>query len=249
MWWSKRKILSPPDSISTKTIMLRVSIKLEINPNIFLRDPQETELGQRIVQHGILMIDELGFESFTFKKLAEGIGSTEASVYRYFENKHALLVYLVNWYWEWMKFRISFHTMNVSDPIKRLKTTLRVIVDTSLKDASVNYVDTDVLHRIVVTEGTKAYHIKAVDKENKEGFFLAYKSLCGKISELILAVEPDFEYPRTLASSLVEMANNNIYFSEHLPRLTDITFNDNYLDDVYEMLVRFTFGLIGVEEE
>jgi len=228
--------------------MLRVSIKLEINPNIFLRDPQETELGQRIVQHSILMIDELGFESFTFKKLAEAISSTEASVYRYFENKHVLLVYLVNWYWEWMKFRISFHTMNVSDPVKRLETTLRVIVDTSLKDASVNFVDTDILHRIVVTEGTKAYHIKSVDEENKEGFFLAYKSLCGKISALILAVEPDFEYPRTLASSLVEMANNNIYFAKHLPRLTDIKYNDNYLDDVYEMLVRFTFGLIGVEE-
>lgn len=40
------------------------------------------------------MIYKTGYEAFTFKKLAEDIGTTEAGIYRYFENKYKLLVYL-----------------------------------------------------------------------------------------------------------------------------------------------------------
>ena len=56
---------------------------------------------------------EIGFESFTFKKLAAKIESTEASVYRYFENKHKLLIYLVSWYWNWVEYRLD---MEITHP-------------------------------------------------------------------------------------------------------------------------------------
>src|SRR5210317_99186 len=103
------------------TDKLNIAITLRINDTIYIRDPQQTELGRSILLHGVLLIDELGLERFNFKKLAERIHSTEASIYRYFENKHKLLIYLINWYWEWMKFRIDFFTNNVEDPQKRLK--------------------------------------------------------------------------------------------------------------------------------
>ncbi|MDH5608082.1 MAG: TetR/AcrR family transcriptional regulator, partial [Cyclobacteriaceae bacterium] len=41
------------------------------------------------------MIAQIGFERFNFKKLSTTINSTEASVYRYFKNKHQLLDYLI----------------------------------------------------------------------------------------------------------------------------------------------------------
>ena len=81
---------------------------MKLNDKLYLRDPQATKLGRRIIQHSILLIDEIGIEDFTFKKLAQRISSTEASIYRYFENKHLLLVYLLCWYWEWMKFQIDY---------------------------------------------------------------------------------------------------------------------------------------------
>ena len=56
-------------------------VTLRVNKKLFIRDPQQTELGQRIVKHSIELIDELGFEHFTFRKLAEQIESAEASVY------------------------------------------------------------------------------------------------------------------------------------------------------------------------
>ena len=64
---------------------------------IALRNPQGTQLGQRIIEGSIFLIDELGFEQFTFKKLAQSVGTTEASVYRYFASKQKLLLYLINW--------------------------------------------------------------------------------------------------------------------------------------------------------
>ena len=224
--------------------MLKVTINLDINKNLYLKNPEKTKLGKRIVQHSIRLIDEMGLESFTFKKLAEQIGSTEASIYRYFENKHLLFVYLVNWYWEWMKFRVSFFTMNISEPKEQLENAIRVIVDTAQRSTSIDYVDTEALHRIMVTEGPKAYHKKNVDEENKEGFFLSYKALCGKIADIIMDVNPEFIYPRSLAGTLLETANNNIYFAQHLPRLTDIRYEKGYLEEVVRMLFTFAMGCI-----
>ena len=224
--------------------MLKVTINLDINKNLYLKNPEKTKLGRRIVQHSIRLVDEIGLESFTFKKLAEQIGSTEASIYRYFENKHLLFVYLVNWYWEWMKFRVGFFTMNINDPKEQLEAAIRVIVDTTQRSTSIDYVDTEALHRIMVTEGPKAYHKKNVDEENKEGFFLSYKALCGKIADIIMDVNPEFTYPRSLATTLLEAANNNIYFAQHLPRLTDIRYEKGYLEEVVRMLFTFAMGCI-----
>ncbi len=225
------------------------AIELDINPKLYLRNPQRTDLGRKILKNSILLIDEIGFDRFTFKKLAELIESTEASVYRYFESKHLLLVYLVNWYWEWMKFRIEFKTMNIPSPTERLRIALGSIVDTAKRNIKVDYVDEDVLHRIVVAEGTKAYHTKEVDEQNREGFFLSYKSLCKKIADLILEVNPDFPYPRTLASTLLEMANNHIYFAQHLPRLTDVKKEGDILQQVEQLLIYFAFKLLKAEPD
>ena len=70
---------------------MAIGIKMVLNDGLYQRDPQETVLGQKIIKHSIVLIDEIGFEAFNFKKLASCMKSTEASVYRYFENKHCLL--------------------------------------------------------------------------------------------------------------------------------------------------------------
>lgn len=69
-------------------------IKININEGLFLKDPGSSELGIEILFNSVVLLDELGFEQFTFKKLAQKIKSTESSIYRYFENKHKLLLYL-----------------------------------------------------------------------------------------------------------------------------------------------------------
>lgn len=226
---------------------MAVTIQMKLNEKLYLRDPQQTKLGRRIIQYAIVLIDEIGFEDFTFKKLAERISSTEASVYRYFENKHLLLVYLLCWYWEWMKFHIDYNTMNITDPKRKLKIAISAIVDTSRRNTSIEFVDEDVLHRIVVAESTKGYHTKQVDQENKHGFFLTYKSLNKKIADIIQEINPDYAYPRALASTLLEMGNNHIYFALHLPSMTDVTVKEGDLSQVETLLKDFAFGLLRVD--
>ncbi len=221
------------------------AIELEVNDKLYLRNPQRSKLGRKILQHSVLLIDELGFERFTFRKLADRIGSAETSIYRYFENKHYLLTYLLNWYWEWMMFRLDFKTNNIEDPGQRLREAISCIVDTTKRNTSVEFIDEDVLHRLVVTEGTKAYHSKEVDEQNREGFFLPYKVLSEKMAEIITEVNPSFPYPRALASNLLEMANNHVYFALHLPRLTEVRAEDeDVTGQVVELLTYFALQLL-----
>ncbi|MEM6966884.1 MAG: TetR/AcrR family transcriptional regulator [Bacteroidota bacterium] len=191
-----------------------------------------------------MLIDEIGFEAFNFKKLAKRMASTEASVYRYFENKHKLLLYLVSWYWEWVSYLIDVNTLNIENPERRLKIILKILVSASKDNPSIDYVNESVLHRIMVDEGAKAYHTKSVDKENREGLFMNYKELSQKVADVILEVQPDFKYPHALASNLFEMANNHIYFAQHLPRLTDVKVQGEDFCQVEEMLEYFAFTLL-----
>ena len=45
-----------------------MKLTFDINSTIYLRDPESSELGKKIIKHSIDLIYELGFESFTFKK-------------------------------------------------------------------------------------------------------------------------------------------------------------------------------------
>jgi AcrR family transcriptional regulator len=56
------------------------------NFKIFVKDPETSALGKKIIKESIILIDEKGFDNFTFKKLGERIGSNESSIYRYFES-------------------------------------------------------------------------------------------------------------------------------------------------------------------
>ena len=224
---------------------MSASVQINVNKNLYLRDPQSTALGKKIIREGILLINELGLESFTFKKLADRIDSTEASVYRYFTNKHHLLVYLVSYYWEWVRFRIDFNSMNIEDPVRKLKIVIKTIVDTVRLATPADYIDRDALHRLVIFEGSKAYHVKEVQEENKQGFFRTLKMLNAKIAETIKAINPDFPYPKAAASDLLEMANNHHYYAEHLPSLTDIKVHADNMDELEKLMEYFIFRLIG----
>lgn len=226
---------------------MAVGITITLNKGLYLRDPQQTTLGQKIIKEGILLIHEIGFEAFNFKKLAKKMESTEASIYRYFVNKHLLLIYLVAWYWEWVTYLIDIRTLNIESPQKRLKIIIETLVFASKDNASTEYVNENILHQLIIAEGAKAYHTKEIDKENKEGFFLNYKKLVTKVSEVILEVKPNFPYSRALASNIFEMASNHVYFAEHLPRLTDISIEGEDYSEVEKMIEFFAFSLLNCE--
>ncbi len=219
-------------------------LQLLMNENLFLRDPQDTGLGRKIIQDSISMIDELGFEKFTFKKLATKIDSTEASIYRYFENKHKLLVYLIAWYWNWIEYKIDFGTQNISDPVKRLEVALHIIAERKERDASFPQIDEEALYRIVIVESDKTYLTKQVDADNKEGLFRGFKSLCTKIASYISEINPEFNYPHSLVSTTLQAAHHQLFYAQHLPTLTDLDNNAQLHNKAEDFLKEMVFNTI-----
>jgi hypothetical protein len=192
-----------------------------MNEKLFIRDPEQSELGKKIILHSIQLIHKNGFEVFTFKKLAVNIGTTEAGIYRYFENKHRLLIYLSAWYWSWLEYQVTFQTNNITDPVVKLKRVIKLLATAVENDSSTRYVDESILHQIIITEGTKAYLTKRVSEDNKDHLFKPYKDLCAVIGNIILECSPEYKYPKSLGSTIIEMAHFQNFFMNNLPSLTD----------------------------
>ncbi len=198
------------------------SINIVIDQRYYSKDPESTDLGRRIIHQGLSLMNELGFEQFTFKKLAERIGSTEASVYRYFENKQKLLIYLNAWYWSWVDYRIDFDTHNLADPLTRMTRAWEILCHVNVQDDEVA-MDVAALRRAVISESDKTYLTKEVDQINKEGLFVDYKSLCHRLALMIKELRDDYAYSHAMVSTLLEASHQQYFFANHLPALTEIS--------------------------
>ncbi|MEM9679423.1 MAG: helix-turn-helix domain-containing protein [Bacteroidota bacterium] len=223
--------------ISYIHLMDRLPIHIVINVTLYTKNPDSSELGRKIICHSIIMIDELGFEAFTFKKLGQRIGSNESSIYRYFESKHQLLVYLICWYWSWVEYHLVFSTTNVSSPEERLKSAINILTRKVDVDHSFSYIDEVILGRIIIAESNKDYHTKEVDRENEKGYFKTYKRVVQRVSDLVLEINHDYEFPHMLISTIIEGAHQQRYFSEHLPSLTDVDKGKDTVVEFYNNLV------------
>jgi AcrR family transcriptional regulator len=200
---------------------MELQVKFKMNEHLYLRNPEDSELGRKIVKTSVQMINELGFESFTFKKLATEMQTTEASVYRYFENKHRLLVYLVTWYWSWLEYKVMVSTVNTDDTEVKIKRIIRLLAMDTAEDSGFDGLDQHALYQIVIWEGSKAYLTRHVNEDNQVRLFKPYKDLAGRISLIFKEFNPKFKYPRSLASTLLEMAHYQNFFMHNLPSLTD----------------------------
>lgn len=166
-------------------------------------------------------MDEIGFENFTFKKLGEQIGSNESSIYRYFESKHKLLLYLSSWYWGWLEYRMVISTTNIPDPMEKLKRAITIVTEKIEDDSSTLHINESILNKIIIAEFTKTLLTKEVDEENKEGFFLVYKRVINRIIDIIQEVNPDYAFAKSLASSIVEGSLHQHFLKDHLKTITN----------------------------
>lgn len=206
---------------------MEFQIKFDINEKIFLRNPESSELGKLMAKKSIDLIYELGFEQFTFKKLAIEINSTEATIYRYFENKHRLLLYILNWYWSYMEFLVTFKLENISDKKERLNIIVSLLTHEFPESTSQFDYNKKLLNQIVIAESSKVYLVKEVAEINKDEVFKPYKDLCGKIAEVISEYNSRYKYPRSLSTTLIETSHQQQYFSVNLPKLTDASSQAN----------------------
>lgn len=229
--------------LKQKRVFKPLRIQIDVDNKLYLKDPNSSELGLKIIGHSVAMIDKIGFESFTFKKLAGKIGATEPSIYRYFESKHKMLLYLLAWYWNWIDYKIILATSNIESPEERLRIAIKLLSASMEKDPSFGHIDEVALYKIVVSESSKVYLIKDVDAVNDQGLFMSYKRLCNRVASIVKEINPDYRFPRALISTVIESSHDQKFFAEHLPALTDVT--HRRLNDTTEFLTELVFKSIS----
>lgn len=215
--------------------------QIPVLEQIAIRNPQSTNLGKRIIEGSIALFDELGFEHFTFKKLAQVVGTTEASVYRYFSCKQKLLLYLVNWYWGRLECRLLLETQSGS-PRERLEKALQILLNSNSADLASS--NERRLQRIVIHEAPKVFLTKAVDSDHQIGYHQTYADIVGFIANLIKSYKPNCNYAQMLVTTILEGSLQQRFFAQHLPELTNSSEQE---DAVHVFYVQLLFNFLDHE--
>jgi AcrR family transcriptional regulator len=198
-------------------------LHLRPDPALSLKDPEATELGRGILAGGLELMNELGLEAFTFKKLADHIGCTEVSLYKYFPNKHRLLQYYFQLYWLWLRQLCGRHAEQATDPRAGLERVVRSICGVWPKELPHVQLEPHALRKLVIEEGMKSYLHKNVDEDNARRLFMPYKELSAFVAERITDCRADVPWPRSFATTVIEMAHSLPFAMEHLPSLTELS--------------------------
>lgn len=198
-------------------------VHLRPDPALSLRDPDATELGRSMLSGGLELMNEIGLEAFTFRKLAERIGSTEASLYKYFPNKHRLLQYYFQLYWLWLRRLCGREAERSRDPRDALRRSIEAICGVWPRALPELQLDPEALRRLVIDEGMKSYLHKNVDADNARRLFAPYKELSAFLAERLSACRRGVPMPRSFATTVIEMAHSLPFAMEHLPSLTELS--------------------------
>jgi len=222
---------------------MQFQIRIQPTDKLVLRDPEDTTLGRNIVRQGLILMYQLGFEHFTFKKLADEMHTTEASIYRYFENKHKLLLYILNWYWNFLEYLVVYSLQGMNDPKLKIKRVIELLTRELPDGLDHSGLDKKALYNIVIAESNKTYLTREVGQINEVHLFKPYKDLCGRIANLFEEMNQEYPYPRSLASTVIEMAHLQSYFMANLPRLTDFG-QDKDVENIILFLENLVFSAI-----
>ncbi|MGG6230405.1 TetR/AcrR family transcriptional regulator [Tenacibaculum sp. SDUM215027] len=221
------------------------NLKIEIPSGIYIKDPETSELGKRIIENSIILIEEIGFENFNFKKLGKVIGSNESSIYRYFESKHKLLVYLTSWYWGWIQYLLVIETYSINNPKEKLIKAIEVLAKETEQDNNFSHINEALLSLIVINENSKSYSTKEVDTENKEGFFKLYKEVVKRFAEMISNYNNSYKHPLTLASTIIEGILHQQFIKMHFKSLTNCDKGSN----TTSFFIELTLNVLSNERE
>ncbi|WP_066218194.1 TetR/AcrR family transcriptional regulator [Formosa haliotis] len=201
------------------------NIKIEVPPGIYIKNPESSTLGKRIITQSIQLIEAQGFENFNFKKLGLALGSNESSIYRYFESKHKLLIYLTSWYWGWIEYQLVLETYSITQPEEKLKKAIKVVTRTTKEDTTFSHINEVMLNRIVINENSKSYLTKDVDIENEDGYFIAYKRVVYRLAEMISEYNASYSYALSLSSTIIEGGLHQQFIKIHFKSITNCNAN------------------------
>jgi AcrR family transcriptional regulator len=196
---------------------------LRPDPALYLKDPESTDVGRALLAHGLDLMLELGLEAFTFRKLAQRVGTTEVTVYKYFANKQRLLKYYYQLYRLWLRQVGAQEVERSSEPREVLAHVVEVLCGVWPGTLPPLQLDPSGLRKLVIAEGMKSYLHKNVDDDNARRLFHPYKELSAFVAARLVACRTDVPWPRSFATTVIEMAHSLPFLMEHLPSLTELS--------------------------
>lgn len=198
-----------------------------VSPEVFIKDPASSELGRRLLDRAVLLIDQNGFESFNFKKLSEEVGSPESTLYRYFKNKQNLLIYLEAWYWSVMECKVTLRTANIEDPAEILERAFSVLTERPERDSVHSFLDERALRRIVVSESIQSYYAIGYGPNEAVDGVVSCKHIVDRLAETLKSKYPDYPFMQALVYTIIEAVHEQLFFLARHPEMTDVTSSDD----------------------
>ncbi len=212
------------------------NVSVRIDESLFCKDPTSSDIGLAIIRKSVDLLHSEGLESFTFKKLATALGSTESTIYRYFLNKHQLIMYLSSWYWNLLEWKVVFATANMESPFAMMDKALKVLSN-PVEESSVEFFDEKKLRDIVISYGFSGVELKNLKKKERVGYFLAYSNLSLRFEQIILLHNKNFKNARAMAATLIETSNFQLLLKLRLPELTDANSSETSLHNLLSQIV------------
>ncbi len=200
-------------------------INFSVTECLSTKNPIGSEIGQEILRKSSQMIVRDGIDVFTFKKLAVEMGSTESTIYRYFENKHQLLLYLSSWYWNLLEVKLAFITSNVQNPTERLDLALQFLGHPINELSATTFLDESVLHQIVIRDSSKSINTLGMTAKKNTEYLEAYINLVKRLGEIIHKVNGKYKFPNALAINLIETSHHQTHLQSTIPGVSDLDGN------------------------
>ncbi|MGE0568274.1 MAG: TetR/AcrR family transcriptional regulator [Bacteroidia bacterium] len=217
---------------------MTINISHDINSNLFVKNPSDTELGRKIVGKGLQLVHKLGIENFNFKKLAENINTTEASVYRYFKDKHQFVLYLNAWYWRYILFLVEFELKSEQKPIDKLNTVLSILYNKQKFKFKSEILDILLLRELMLSESVRLIYTQNIESINKQNLLSDQIKYLEIVKDIIKNINPKIKFPLAIATTMVESIQIQHHLISHGLPLTDIPSNEskyisNYLESFF----------------
>ncbi len=199
---------------------------VQLDKALYAKDPAVSDIGKEILHHSVILLAEEGLEAFTFKKLAQAMASTETTIYRYFHNKHQLMMYLCSWYWSQQEWKLVFATANISEPKVQMERAIEVL--TSKTSASKTQImNEELLQKVVCAEFGKVFDIHTKHIEDFEGYFAAYHNLCERIAAIVQKLDKNNKHSMAWAQTLIESSQRQLFFHFYRKKMSDCAKDEN----------------------
>lgn len=201
---------------------MSVHIDIDISKNLSIKDPFSSDLGKKIVLNGLSLINHYGFEDFNFKKLAVACSTTEASVYRYFNNKVQLLAFLTAYYWNWTEYLTELYCQTAKSPKSKLNALINIICNHEINPESINGIQYSDLHQLINSEWQKLIYNKETKMIPANAAFEDYKRYKKMVSVILTDLNKNIKEPQAIITTLIIAANTQLFFSKKFQSLSSI---------------------------